>query len=42
MGGRDRVIPDRPESDRDEAWGDGGDTNDDRLTRDVPPHWSER
>lgn len=27
------------EDDTDRGWGSGGDSNDDRLRRDVPPHW---
>lgn len=33
------VIPDRSADDSDLGWGDGPDSNDDRLRRDVPPHW---
>ena len=39
---RDRVEPlfDEPAfEDRPEAWGDGDDSNDDRLRDDKPPHW---
>lgn len=33
------VIPERSADDSDLGWGDGPDSNDDRLRRDVPPHW---
>lgn len=34
------LIPDRSAEDTDAAWGDERtDSNDDRLLRDVPPHW---
>ncbi len=33
------VIPERSADDSDLGWGDGSDSNDDRLRRDVPPHW---
>jgi hypothetical protein len=33
------VLPRAPESETAAAWGDGPDSNDARLTRDVPPHW---
>jgi hypothetical protein len=34
------LIPDRSADDSDTGWGDDrGDSNDDRLLRDVPPHW---
>lgn len=33
------VIPNRSADDSDLGWGDGPDSNDDRLRRDVPPHW---
>jgi hypothetical protein len=39
---RGRVEPlfDEPAfEDRPEAWGDGDDSNDDRLRDDKPPHW---
>jgi hypothetical protein len=29
----------RASEDTDRAWGDGVDSNDDRLRRDLPPHW---
>lgn len=29
----------RASEDTDRAWGDGSDSNDDRLRRDLPPHW---
>jgi hypothetical protein len=32
-------APTRAGEDTDRAWGDSSDTNDDRLKRDVPPHW---
>jgi len=31
----------RPPSDRDEVWGEGDTSNDERLRRDVPPHHGE-
>ncbi|CAM3438300.1 hypothetical protein OCAE111667_09980 [Occultella aeris] len=35
------TIPNRAWEDDDRAWGDGAsDSDDDRLRRDVPPHWS--
>ncbi|MDR1823999.1 MAG: hypothetical protein LBR27_01455 [Bifidobacteriaceae bacterium] len=34
------VLPVLPEGERPEAWGDAGDSNDARLLRDLPPHWS--
>ncbi len=34
------LIPDRSADDSDTGWGESGsDSNDDRLLRDVPPHW---
>lgn len=34
------VIPGRSADDSDTGWGDErSDSNDDRLLRDVPPHW---
>lgn len=34
------LIPGRSADDSDSGWGDDrGDSNDDRLLRDVPPHW---
>lgn len=34
------VLPDRAEGDRDFAWGDSLERDpDERLTREVPPHW---
>nr|WP_195969340.1 hypothetical protein [Cellulomonas hominis] len=34
------VIPSRSADDSDTGWGDErADSNDDRLRRDVPPHW---
>ncbi len=32
-------APVRAGEDTDRAWGDTSDSNDDRLKRDVPPHW---
>ncbi len=32
-------APVRAGEDTDRAWGDASDSNDDRLTRDVPPHY---
>ena len=36
------VLPTRAWADTDEAWGDRreGDSNDERLLREKPPHWS--
>ncbi len=39
---RPRELPDRAAEDRDEAWGDAPDSNDQRLEEDVPPHWGNR
>ncbi|WP_127573476.1 hypothetical protein [Georgenia faecalis] len=37
---REPVLPDRASEDSDTAWGEyRGDSNDDRLRRDKPPHW---
>ena len=33
------LVPDRSSDDSDVGWNDGGDTNDERLRRDVPPPW---
>ncbi len=33
------LLPDRSADDSDTGWGEGPDSNDDRLLRDVPPHW---
>lgn len=33
------VVPARAAEDSDAAWGDGPDSNDQRLREDVPPHW---
>lgn len=33
------LIPDRSADDSDVGWNDAGDSNDERLRRDVPPHW---
>ncbi|QZN87723.1 hypothetical protein [Cellulomonas sp. C5510] len=34
------LIPGRSADDSDSGWGDDrSDSNDDRLLRDVPPHW---
>jgi hypothetical protein len=33
------VDPVRADEDEDRAWGDRDDSNDDRLKRDVPPHY---
>ena len=37
----DAVVPGRSADDADAGWHEraGDDTNDDRLCRDVPPHW---
>ncbi|GAB3803862.1 hypothetical protein GCM10028798_23440 [Humibacter antri] len=32
-------VPVRAAEDTDRAWGDRSDSNDDRLKRDLPPHW---
>lgn len=31
--------PQRASEDTDRAWNDQGDSNDERLRQDVPPHW---
>jgi hypothetical protein len=36
-----RLIPNRSLDDSDFGWGDPGDSNDDRLVDERPPHWSE-
>ncbi len=36
---RQADAPVRAGEDTDRAWGDSSDSNDDRLKRDVPPHW---
>ncbi|MGN6126862.1 MAG: hypothetical protein ACTHON_09875 [Humibacter sp.] len=36
-GGADAPV--RASEDTDRAWGDGADSNDERLRRDIPPHW---
>jgi hypothetical protein len=33
------LIPDRSADDTDAGWHEGSDSNDERLLRDVPPHW---
>ncbi|PVU83470.1 hypothetical protein DDP54_11210 [Cellulomonas sp. WB94] len=33
------LIPDRSADDSDTGWHEGADSNDERLLRDVPPHW---
>lgn len=33
------VIPERSPSDDPHGWGDGADSNDQRLREGVPPHW---
>lgn len=33
------LIPERSPDDSDVGWNDGPDSNDERLRRDVPPHW---
>ncbi|MGV8978080.1 MAG: hypothetical protein ACOH17_08540 [Cellulomonas sp.] len=33
------LIPDRSADDSDTGWHEGPDSNDERLLRDVPPHW---
>ena len=37
--GDDPVLPARAAEDADEAWGDRPDTDDERLSRERPPHW---
>jgi len=32
----------RASEDTDRAWGGASDSNDDRLRRDLPPHWGKR
>jgi hypothetical protein len=38
-GAGDTVVPARSADDCDLGWHEGADTNDERLRRDVPPHW---
>lgn len=33
------LIPERSADDSDVGWHEGSDSNDERLLRDVPPHW---
>lgn len=33
------LIPGRSADDSDTGWHEGSDSNDERLLRDVPPHW---
>jgi len=33
------LIPERSADDSDAGWHESSDSNDDRLRRDVPPHW---
>ncbi|WP_448059241.1 hypothetical protein [Cellulomonas hominis] len=33
------LLPSRSADDSDTGWGEGPDSSDDRLLRDVPPHW---
>jgi hypothetical protein len=33
------LIPERSRDETDAGWNDGPDSNDERLRRDVPPHW---
>lgn len=33
------LIPERSADDSDTGWHEGADSNDERLLRDVPPHW---
>lgn len=33
------LLPGRSADDEDTGWGEGPEGNDDRLLRDVPPHW---
>ena len=33
------LIPDRSADDSDTGWHESSDSNDERLRRDVPPHW---
>jgi hypothetical protein len=34
-----RVVPMRADDDNARVWGDADDSNDERLKRDVPPHY---
>ncbi|MFI2753309.1 hypothetical protein ACGIF2_07725 [Cellulomonas sp. P22] len=34
------LVPGRSADDSDTGWGERTDSNDDRLLRDVPPHWA--
>ena len=33
------ILPDQTRDDTARGWGERGDTNDDRLLEDRPPHW---
>jgi hypothetical protein len=33
------LLPDQTQDDTDRGWGERGDSNDDRLLEDRPPHW---
>jgi hypothetical protein len=33
------ILPDQTRDDTERGWGERGDTNDDRLLEDRPPHW---
>lgn len=33
------LLPGRSADDSDRGWNDGEDSNDERLRREVPPHW---
>jgi hypothetical protein len=37
---RSHVLPGGADFDSPAAWGDGDDSNDARLLRETPPHWS--
>lgn len=34
------VLPDQTRDDTERGWGERGDTNDERLWEDRPPHWA--
>lgn len=36
----DPVLPRRSSDDSPEGWHEADDSNDERLRRDVPPHWA--
>jgi hypothetical protein len=35
------VLPDATSDETDEGWGEGDDSNDERLADERPPHWDE-